>query len=165
MKRKRLAHFFLALVVTLCLCSCMEEAKPEETVEKLETAFNNYDIEMMLECYEPSVQSMYAGMMEVGGALLGGIDLKTIVQGLGGFTNLYGDSLIEGGVPQIDIIINSMEEVSEEKVLADLTIKYVYSEEMLKNLPSNTQTEERMYAYLVYIDGTWYLSAEVPVIQ
>lgn len=163
---KRTLYGIIALLfVPIILCSCMERPKPEDTVYKLEKAFNNYDMEMMLECYEPSVQSMYAGIMEIGGALLGGVDLKTIIQGLGGFTNIYGNSLIEGGLPQIAITINSMEEITEDKVLVDLTIKYIYSEEMLKNIPSDTQTEEQMYAYLVYIDDTWYFSSEVPNIQ
>lgn len=162
--RHILSILFSFIVVSFHLYSCTEEAKPEDTINKLETAFNEYNIEMMLECYEPSFQAVYEGGAELFGAALGGIDVKTLMQGLGGFVNIFGDSLIEGGLPEIDIIINSIEEVTEDKVLAKLTLKYIYSEEMKKQLPSYVQTEEQMNAYLVLIDGTWYISSEIPIL-
>ncbi len=165
MKKTLTALTLVCLMVSALFCSCSSRPKPEETVRKLETSFNNYDMETMLECYEPSIQDMYAGMMELGGALLGGIDVRTILQGMGGLTNLFGDSMIEGGMPQISITINSIEEVEKDKVLADLTFNYILSDEIKANMPSGTSTEQQMYAYLIYIEDAWYFAAEVPNVQ
>lgn len=162
MKRKN-RYISIVLFIAILLCSCTKKPKPEDTIYKLEKAFNNYDIDMMLECYEPSVQAIYEGIAEIGGNLLGGIDLKTMMSTAGGIANIFGDELIEGGLPEIDININSQEEVTDEKVQMDLTINYIYSNEMLDSLPEDMSTEQNIDIYLVLIDDTWYISAETPI--
>lgn len=161
MKRKN-KYISIVLFVVISLCSCTKKPKPEDTIYKLEKAFNNYDVDMLLECYEPSVQAIYEGIVEIGGSLMGGIDLKTMMSTAGGIANIFGDELIEGGLPEIDININSQKEVTDEKVQMNLTINYIYSDEILKTLPENTSTEQNMDIYLVFIEDTWYISAEMP---
>lgn len=161
--KRKLWSLFIVLSIPFSLCSCTRETKPEDTIYKLEKAFNTYNIEMMIECYEPSIQDIYEGLMEVGGELLG-MDMKTIIQGASGFANVYGDSFMEEDIPEIDIIINSMEEVdgNKDKILADLTIKYDYSKETLERF-TDIETEEKMYVYLICIDKKWYISGEEPI--
>ena len=143
----------ILLIIPICLCSCQAKSTPEDTIAKLESGLNTYDTEKVLECYEPSVQSMYAGIMEIGGALLGGVDLQTILQGMGGFANIYGDNMMEGGMPKVTITVNSIKEITDDKVLADMTFKTSFNDE---------EQTEKVYAYLVYIDDTWYFAAETP---
>ncbi len=144
-------------VATLLLSSCAFQSKPEDTIEKLETAFNNYDVEAVLECYEPSVQQVYSGIMEIGGALLGGVDLMTLVNMGGGLANLYGEELFEGGLPKLSIDINSQEELSEDRVRMNVTMQYEFSEEMLEQLPESAYAPMIMDVELALIDGEWYI--------
>ncbi len=148
-----------------CLCgmalifnSCAFQAKPEDTIEKLEKAFNNYDVEAVLGCYEPSIQQIYSGIMEIGGALLGGVDLMTLVSMGGGIADLYGDELFEGGLPKLNIDINSQETLSEDRVRMNVTMQYEFSEEMLEQLPENAYAPMTMDVELVFIDGKWYIT-------
>lgn len=65
---RKTVSLILLFLISINLCDCSpNEPTPEEVVEKLETAFNTSNIDMMLECYEPSVQNMYKGLMELGG--------------------------------------------------------------------------------------------------
>lgn len=162
MKKKNLLVVSVFLMV-LILSGC-QTAKPEDTIYKLEEAMNNYDMEMMLECYEPSVQKIYAGAMEIGSSIAG-MDLDTILNAAGGLADLFGDELVEGGMPQVDIIINSQEQISEDKLLMNLTVTYDYGGLMEQIETETTQTEETFDAYLVLINGIWYLSAETPMME
>lgn len=148
--------FLVCVMTVMCSCSLIEP-KPEDTIYKLETAFNNCDVDAILECYEPSVQTMYNGAMEIGGSLLGGIDLKTVVSGLGGFADVFGDQLVDGGMPKIKIIINSQQQVTEEKVLMNLTINFIEGSSAMRE-------SEVMDVYLILIDDEWYISAEEPIL-
>lgn len=134
------------------MCACFKSAEPEDTIYKMEEAFNDSDIDALLECYEPKVQKMYSGIMEIGGKLLD-VDLKTIISGLGAFSNLYGKDF-GAEMPKIDITINSKEEINEEKVKMNLTMRYEYSQQ---DIP-----DQVMDVYVIKIDNEWYLSAETP---
>ena len=134
------------------MCACLKSTEPEDTIYKMEEAFNDSDMEALLECYEPKVQKMYDGVMEIGGKLLG-VDLNTIIGGLGAFSNLYGKNF-GAEMPTIDITINSKEEINEEKVKMNITMKYDYSQQNLE--------DQTMDIYLIRIDSEWYISAETP---
>ena len=155
MKRLLCGILILLFVFPFSLCACSDKAKPEDTIKKMETAMNTYDIDKLVECYEPSVQSVYSGIMEVLN-LFGDVDFRTVIQALGGVAYLYGDNLTEDGVPKVSITVNSIKEIEEDRVLADLTFEYTYKDKTKK------QPSERSYLYLVYIDDTWYLEADVP---
>lgn len=151
-RKIRIIVISLCLVPLVLLYGCKEESKPEDTIHKMEIAFNNSDIETLLECYEPSVQNMYNGIMEIGGKLMG-IDLKTVISGLGSFANLYGEEL-GTEMPEIDITINTLDYVSDNKVKMNITMSYDYSEHEIP--------DQKMDIYVVKIDDTWYISAETP---
>lgn len=151
-RKIRIIIISLCLVPFVLLFGCKKESKPEDTIYKMETAFNNSDVEMLLECYEPSVQNMYNGIMEIGGKLMD-IDLKSVISGLGGFANLYGEEL-GAEMPKIDITINNQDYVNDNKVKMNITMSYDYSEHEIPN--------QTMDIYVVNIDGTWYISAETP---
>lgn len=152
---------FISTLLAVCLffgfCACGEESQPEDVIEKLETAFNTSNIDMMLECYEPSIQNMYKGLMEIGGQLMGDIDLQTIISGLGGFADVFGSELgME--MPKIDLVINEKEIIADDKVRMNITQYYDYND---MSVPENAPEELTSDMYLVRIDGQWYISAKV----
>lgn len=151
-RKIRIIVISMCLIPLILLCGCKEESKPEDTIHKMEKAFNNSDIETLLECYEPSVQNMYNGIMEIGGKLMD-VDLKTVISGLGGFANLYGED-IGAEMPEIDITINNQDYVNDDKVKMNITMSYDYSEHEIPN--------QTMDIYVVNIDDIWYISAETP---
>lgn len=155
-KLQKIVSVILSLMMIFSCCGCQKEPEPEDIMKKLETAFNTANIEMMLECYEPSVQNMYKGMMEIGGALLGGVDLATIVSGLGGFADIFG-SEFGAEMPKIEIVVNSKKVLSDSKVILNVTQKYDYKG---IDVPKDTPTELTEDVYFVKIDGEWYISAK-----
>lgn len=156
MKKKKFLSEFLALILCMVVfVGCSREPQPEDVVNKLETAFNTLDVDMMLECYEPSVQKMYSAMMEVGGQFMGGIDLATIISGLGGFTDVFGDELgVE--IPTVTFTVNSKQMISDSKAVLNVTLKYDYGGSV-SDVDGEEVTEDM---YFVKIDGQWYISAK-----
>ncbi len=157
---RKMYAMILLLLCAILMPSCGQKSKPEDTIRKFETAFNNYDIEKMIECYEPSAQQMLNGTMGMEmsfGAL--GIDLKSLAMLSGGLINLYGED--QGIVtPKLKIIINDKEELSDDKVRINVTARYEYDEkekELLSAAPIEDQTGD---VILLYIDKEWYLSAD-----
>lgn len=154
---RKTVSFILLFLISINLCACSpNEPTPEEVVEKLETAFNTSNIDMMLECYEPSVQNMYKGLMELGGQALGGIDLETVINGLGGFADVFG-SEIGYEMPTVHFIINDRKVISETKVKMNITQIYKYNS---ANHPKNAPDKITSDMYFVKIDGKWYISAK-----
>lgn len=152
MKSKSIALLSILALISVFMCACLKSAEPEDTIYKMEEAFNDSDMEALLECYEPKVQKMYDGVMEIGGKLLG-VDLNTVINGLGAFANLYGKDF-GAEMPTIDITINSKEKINEEKVKMNITMKYDCSQQNLE--------DQTMDIYLIKIDSEWYISAETP---
>ena len=153
--KKKGCLLILVLTFSVLLNGCIQVAKPEDTIYKMEEAMNNYDMDMLLECFEPSVQDIYAGVVEIGSSFLG-MDIGTLMDAAGGIADLFGDDLIEGGMPSVDIVINSEEQISDEEVLMNLTITMEYAGE------SEVQT---MDTVLVLIDGEWYISADSDLME
>ena len=147
-KRKIMSVLLWIAVSLLLVSGCDTGKKPEDVISKLQTSFDNSDIDMMIECYEPSVQKMYKGIMAIGGAFLGDVDLADVFSGLGGFANIFGSEYTE--MPKINIT-NNKEIVSDEKVKFNVTVEYSY------NGDSN---KEDMDMYVIKIDGEWYISAK-----
>lgn len=152
MKKRRIILLIMLILTLINLGGCTKTAEPEDTIYKMEEAFNDSDMDALLECYEPKVQKMYDGVMAVGGALLG-VDMNTVIGGLGAFANLYGKDF-GADMPEVDITINSKEEINEDKVKMNLTMKYDYSQQDI--------SDQTMDIYVVKIDDKWYISAETP---
>ena len=119
-KNKILSIVLLIAISLLLVSGCDIGKKPEDVINKLQASFDNSDIDMMLECYEPSVQKMYKGIMAIGGAFLGDVDLADVFSGLGGFVNIFGSEYTE--IPKINITINNKEIISDEKVKFNVTV-------------------------------------------
>lgn len=156
---KKISLLMKIVLVSIFLCSCTLEPKPEETIYNLEDALNRYDMDGVLDCYEPSVRDIYDGAMEIGGSIAG-FDLQKIVGAAGGIANIFGDDLVEGGMPKVKIDINSQEKISQKEVKMNITIKYEYGDEKKSSMSKNTPTEETMDIYLVLIENTWCISAK-----
>lgn len=156
---KKIKYMIGLFLLAIMLCSCSLQPKPEETIQDLEEAMNRYDMEAVLDCYEPSVRYIYDGAMEIGGSFAG-FDLKALVNAAGGIANIFGDELVEGGMPEIKIDINSKKEISSKEIAMNITIKNIYSDKMKRSMSSNAPEEETMDIYLVLIDNKWYISAK-----
>lgn len=152
---KKRVFLIFVLIFTVLLGGCIPIAKPEDTIHKMEDAINAYDMEALVECFEPSVQKIYAGVLEVGSSFLG-MDVATLINAASGIADLFGVELTEGGMPTVDIVINSQEELSDEEVKMNLTFTVNYAGE--------TQSET-MDVTLVLIKWKWYISAESDVID
>lgn len=145
----------LTLMLTGALTGC-SRPKPETTIYKLEHAFNNYDVDLMMECYDPAVQSVYDGAVELGGSLLGDVDLGSIITGMGAFANLY-DDFSGGAQPKMQIKINSREDITKERCVMNVTVSYVVSEEMRTQM-GEVPPPQTMDVTLVLIEDMWYIS-------
>ena len=154
MKRKS-CLLIIMLAVVMLFNGCLPKPKPEETIYKLEDAMNEYDMETLVECFEPSVQKIYAGALELGNSFLG-MDVGTLLNAAGGIADLFGVELLEDGMPTVDIVINSQEEISDEEVKMNLSFTVNYAGE------SET---ENMDVTLVLIKGKWYISGETNILD
>lgn len=153
---RKTAISVLLFLISVNLCACFsKEPTPEDVIEKLETAFNTSNVDMMLECYEPSIQNMYKGMMEIGGQLMGGVDMATVVSGLGGFADVFGKDLgME--MPTIRLVINSKKQISENRVSLNVTQYYDYKD---MSVPEDVEKEITSDIPMEKIDGKWYIAA------
>ena len=153
--KKRSYFLIIVLVVAMLFSGCTPKPNPEDTIYKLEAAMNEYDIQTALECFEPSVQKIYAGVLEVGSSFLG-LDIGTVLDAAGGIADLFGVELLEDGMPTVDIEIVSQEEISDEEVKMNLAVTISYAGE------SET---ENMDVTLVLIKGEWYISGEADLLD
>lgn len=153
--KKRSYLLIMILVVAMLFSGCTPKPNPEDTIYKLEAAMNEYDIQTALECFEPSVQKIYAGVLEVGSSFWG-MDIGTVLDAAGGIADLFGVELLEDGMPTVDIEIVSQEEISDEEVKMNLAVTINYAGE------SET---ENMDVTLVLIKGEWYISGEADLLD
>lgn len=159
MNRRNVLLALLLILSTFVVSGCDSLIpKPEETLYKYEDAINSYDIEAAVECFEPSVQKLYAGGMELGSSIAG-IDMNTMIGAAGAFVDLFGDELVEGGMPEMKFTINSQERLEEDKVLMNVTCTYGNLSGVSGDFGEDTMSED-MDVYFVLIDGKWYISAD-----
>lgn len=153
--KKKGCLLILVLIFSVLLSGCIPIAKPEDTIYKMEEAINAYDMEALVECFEPSVQKVYAGALEVGSSFLG-MDVGTLVDAASGIADLFGVEIMEDGLPTVDIVINSQEEISGEEVKMNLTFTVNYAGE---------SESETMDVTLVLIKGKWYVSGDTDILE
>ena len=149
----------LAILFITNLCSC--GSSPKDTVQRFETAINNYDLDGMVECYEPDVQKVYKGILAAVDMLGGSAsNIKDILAGMGGLARLI-DANAPDVMPKVDISVDSIDYVEDTKALVTLNVFCSYSGDLLDD-SSDTSTETTISVYMVEIDGIWYFSAEMP---
>lgn len=153
--KKRSYLLIMVLAMAMLFNGCTPKPNPEDTIYKLEDAINEYDMQTALECFEPSVQKIYSGALEVGSSLLG-MDIETVLDTVGGIADMFGVELLEEDMPTIDIEIVSQEEISDEEVKMNLDFTITYAGE------SET---ENIDVTLVLIKGEWYISGETDLLD
>ena len=82
----KLAIFFILASVLVVAIYTLTKSTPEKTLHKFEKSYNDMDFDKMLECMEPSAQSVFEGAQ----ALLSGFtgyDVDTILEGVLGYTS------------------------------------------------------------------------------
>ncbi len=122
------------------------EAKPEDTIRKMERALNNLDMEELIECYEPQVQKMYNEIFKCDENLMG-MDINSL---FGGSINIYENEFgLE--MPEITINIDSQEYINSDQVKMRLTIHY----------QNSTISDEAIDISLIQINDIWYISSEM----
>lgn len=149
---KKIISIILALAMCLTIFwGCTKDSpKPEDTIQKYENAFNNSDIEALLECYEPNVRKTYQGMLEIAN-LLTGADVGTLLNGLMGFGQIF----MSESLPVVDMQINSKKQLSDKKVQLNITMTVTYGEE---------STSETDNIILILIENEWLISTEAPYV-
>lgn len=153
MRKRTAAILSFILAVMFVFSSCMHKEEPEDVLHKLEISINTSDFDSMLECYEPSVQKMYKGMLELGGMFFDGADLGTILSGIGGFVDVYGEEF-GAQMPKVTFYVNNREDVSDSKVRLNVTQRIE-----MTNSPEFEPQEQNMAVCFVNIDDQWYISA------
>lgn len=149
-------HRLLCMIlcsIFLLLSACNSKPTPEQTLHKLEASFNDCNIEGVVECFEPSVQKLYDGIISAGGSLLGDTDLKTLLNVGGSVANILGDELVDGSLPELSVTVNSSTKLSDERVRVNATFNYTNKE--------NSIAERTFDMDLVYTDKTWLIAISV----
>lgn len=119
---------------------------PKGTIEKLETAYNNLDIDSMVECFDPSVQAFYSGANSVLGELVG-FDISDMASMVPFIAN-FDDDIDFEDLPKIEIKINDIDKTSD-------TTAVVYCTIMSQGYGGEPEEDD---IDMVKIDGEWYIS-------
>lgn len=126
---------------------------PERTIKRFETAFNNLQVEDMVECFEPRVQSMYKGASALMNHFIGFSpeDMVNIALLAMPFMEEYADEGEYVEMPQIEINILDTD-IDGEYATVTATMAMLVDGEW--------EEPEQGELYLKEIDGEWYILAE-----
>jgi|GEM_PF-5436688 len=122
---------------------------PVGTIERFEECYNNLDLEGMINCFDPRIQSLYAGANAFVGELTGGLDLSSM-PGLALLLSEFTDEEMPEP-PQIDIEVTDWEKTSDETAVVYCiitTTMYGESESAEGELP------------MVKYDDEWFISGD-----
>lgn len=118
---------------------------PKNTIERFEKAYNSLDIDGVIECFEPSVQSLYSGANSIMGDLIG-FDISDIASFVP-FIAYFDDDINMSDMPKIKIDVKDVNKTSDTTAVVLCEISY-------SQYLDSTQEEINM----VKIDGDWYFS-------
>lgn len=156
---KKITALLLIFPMTLILfCSCGEYSGAEKTLDKLEDSINAQDIDGIVSCCEPNVQSIYNGISGIGKFFLGD-KVDSLISSVGSFSQLFGGLNISDSLPEVKFKINSREKISDTKVKFNVTAKYKYSEEIKSKIPADAPEESTFDITFVKENDQWYISA------
>lgn len=148
---KAMAYGWKKIIMVLAICSGVTIGgfeiykavvyTPEHTIEKFEQAYNNWNLDSMIDCFEPDIQIQYNALKGLGGMLgFEPADLFSTAMGL----SLWKDS--DYDITKITINILDISYTSETQASVDI--------EIINNAGSSmngTITLEK-------IKGQWYIS-------
>lgn len=112
------------------------------TISEFETAYNNMDLDRMVSCCEPRVQSLYSGANSLFGSFAG-VDFSTLSSLLPFISDDYKET-----APKVEIDIKRIEFTDKTNAVVTCDINYVgdYEEEEELNM--------------VKIDDHWYIAVD-----
>ena len=155
-KRKRIrAKAISVVLIVLIMCTlgaCVSAtSRPASVLDRVERAYNERDINALVECYEPNVQKAAKGVIGFAGGLLG-VDLHSLMPLLP-FASKVLDSA--GLLDDVDLGKCEIKEIaiSENGDTATIT----YSVHIKFEDGSDKYFEDT--GDLVKIDGEWYIKA------
>lgn len=133
--------------------------KPEDTVEKMETALNKLDMKGFMKCFDDQSQDLQTSMTDVTGSLVNSItginisNYSTLANGLGGL--VAG----AGAAPKFDLTVNNVNYIDDKDCLVDVTFTVDFSGSIYDQLGADlgTQTED-IQLPMVLEDNTWKVS-------
>lgn len=157
----RLASLLVALCL-LCSCGASPEREISHLVRRLETSYNDMDVDGILDCLEPSMANVLESALTFGLGLAGslsGFDLGDMdAQFLMDFAKVYYDTLPESEramaqqeVPQLSIELEEIQ-VDEDRGRAQAVATLSFED------GNGQQVSETCLLYFTCIDEEWYLS-------
>lgn len=163
MLKSLLIALAVAVAVTISVVVVVPKAippKPEDTVEKMETALNKMDIKGLLKCFDQQSQDLYGSMSDVTGKIID----SALGFSLGNYTNLTSGlgGLVAGSgkAPKFDLTVNNVTYSDDKNCVVDVTCTVDFTGSIYEDLGEEsmgTQTEEFQLP-MTYEDGSWKVS-------
>jgi len=138
----------LATLVLLIGCS-----KPPPTVvlDRLAKAYNNHDMNGIIECFEPKAQNATKGIMGLAAGVFG-LNGNALMDALPFFSQIAAGS---GMLDSLGTVILTPLAVEQEGNIASITYK-ADVKDVEGNITSCSSPEEVMR--VIYISGDWYIA-------
>ena len=148
-KGTRVLAAILVTVLLTALTAC-SQSRPADILPKLESAINKYDVNAILNCYDPSVKQALGGLAGFLGSAVGFsgssiMDLLPFLSQLVGQKTKQEFGSIKVKLTELSTTVAGIDATMQVKV----SVTYDGREE-----------SEIMTLKLVQVNGQWYLSAE-----
>lgn len=158
MKHRILSLALTLLMLVVCV-GCGGKPKPEATVRKYVNAYNHQDQDMMIECFEPSVQDAYAAAQSAGSAIMESF-WGTLIGNIAEKAQEEANDKKQENKTKLSVKFKGKERTDEDHVV--LTVEYTYTSRIKSGKKTKTEkvTEEREVK-MVRIDEVWYIAAPV----
>lgn len=158
---KIIISLLIALVVMVSgisatVVAVKNEHTPEKTLAKFEEAFNNQDINGLMECFDSKTRKAY----DAADSLLGGV-IGFSYKDAADLLPFLSDALGEGDAPKIHLEVVSIEDTGDNTCIAHVktTMSYDSDDEDDEDLYDDEEDEEDSIN-MVKEDGKWYISDE-----
>lgn len=163
MLKSLLVALAVAVAVTVSVVVVVPKVippKPEDTVEKMETALNKMDIKGLLKCFDQQSQDLYGSMSDVTGNIIDSAlgfslgDYTDLTSGLGGLVAGYGKA------PKFDLTVNNVTYSDDKTCVVDVTCTIDYTGSIYEDMGETTdgvQTQEYKLP-MIYEDNSWKVS-------
>lgn len=142
----------IGVIVVLAVAAVLifgnfNSGRPEDTVQKMEDALNELNMDALMECCDEQTQSLISGSMGVGSELAG-IDLESLSQlgsGLGGLMSGIGLT------PEFELNVTEVEYSESDRNTCMVTIDFAMSYQ------GETESQT-MTVPMIKEEGEWLLS-------
>lgn len=117
------------------------------TITEVTAAYNAADIDRMIKCFEPRVQTVYSGANSLLGSLVG-VDISTLSSLLPFDSYLDEDAADISDLPKLEVTVNSIDVTSDSTAVAYCTVKF-----------GSLEPEDSSMS-MVKVDDKWYLAVD-----